>query len=200
MSIKILGGLLRGLSLYVPKSGKTRPTSVMLRRRFFDSHQDWSGKTFWDICAGTGAMGLEAWSRGASKVLLVERARSVVNIAGKNLDLVRNKFQAEMDERPIYLQNNEAAKFVNSYQQEYLSWSEEDQENTWVFLDPPYDALPLYKWYLRTFIGEGNWFKGKVLVESDNQKGVKPEWWTKQGVNISKIHTQGVSYIALLER
>lgn len=199
MSVKILGGLLRGLSFYVPKS-KTRPTSVMLRRRFFDAQQDWSGRSFIDLCAGTGAMGLEAWSRGADKVLLIERAQSVVKITGKNLDLVREKFRDDLEERPVYLQNSDAAKFINSYKNEILSWSDETQEESWIFLDPPYDALPLYKWFFKTFFSEENWFKGKLLIESDIQKGVKPEWWEKQGVKITKIYTQGTSYIALISR
>jgi 16S rRNA (guanine966-N2)-methyltransferase len=199
MSIKILGGLLRGLSFYVPKS-KTRPTSVMLRRRFFDANQDWSEYNFIDLCAGTGAMGLEAWSRGASKVLLVERARSVVTTTGKNLDLVRERYPQELEERPVYLQNLDAAKFTGAFKSEYASWSEEQQIKTWIFLDPPYDAHPLYKWFLRTYLKEENWFKGKILVESDTQKGIGLEWWESRGVKITKVYTQGSSYIAHIER
>ncbi|TNF00938.1 MAG: hypothetical protein EP326_05635 [Deltaproteobacteria bacterium] len=199
MSIKILGGLLRGLSFYVPNS-KTRPTSVMLRRRFFDAHQDWSECSFIDLCAGTGAMGLEAWSRGACKVILIERARSVVTSTGKNLDLVREKFAEQLTERPVHIQNTDAAKFIGSFRAEYETWGQEDQENAWLFLDPPYDAHPLYKWFLRTFLQEEEWFKGKLLIESDTQKGLAPDWWESRGVKISKIYTQGSSYIARLER
>ena len=144
----------------------------MLRRRFFDANQDWSEYNFIDLCAGTGAMGLEAWSRGACKVLLVERARSVVTTTGKNLDLVRERYPQELEERPVYLQNLDAAKFTGAFKSEYASWSEEQQIKTWIFLDPPYDAHPLYKWFLRTYLQEENWFKGKILVESDTQKRV----------------------------
>jgi 16S rRNA (guanine966-N2)-methyltransferase len=59
MALKILQGEAKGLSLVAPSSG-TRPTSVLLRRKVFDAHQDMSDSIFIDCCAGTGAMGLEA--------------------------------------------------------------------------------------------------------------------------------------------
>ena len=54
-----------------------RPTSVMLRRKFFDSFQDWEGINFCDLFAGSGAMGFEALSRGSKKILLNEKNKRV---------------------------------------------------------------------------------------------------------------------------
>ena len=69
MSVKILGGFARGLNLLVPKGDLIRPTSIMLKRRVFDFFQRMDDKIFIDLCAGSGAVGLEAWSRGAQKFI-----------------------------------------------------------------------------------------------------------------------------------
>lgn len=72
MAINILGGHAKGHALFVPPTSITRATTVMLRRKFFDAHQDLTNCLFIDLFAGSGAMGLEACSRGAERVILVE--------------------------------------------------------------------------------------------------------------------------------
>ena len=72
MTVKILGGVARGFPLALPRSDLTRPTSVLIKRKLFDWRQDLSGHTFIDLCAGSGAMGFEALSRSADKVVLVD--------------------------------------------------------------------------------------------------------------------------------
>ena len=73
MSIRILGGSLKGMSLKVGSASMMRPTSVMLRRKAFDSLQCLEGYDFWDLCAGSGSMGIEALSRGANKSYFLEK-------------------------------------------------------------------------------------------------------------------------------
>ena len=89
MSIRILGGLGKGHVLEVPPENITRPTSVMLRRKLFDRYQDISDYTFIDICAGSGAMGLEAISRGAKKVIFIENSQKALSILKKNIKSIR---------------------------------------------------------------------------------------------------------------
>ena len=84
MSIKILGGFARGQILSVPKGDIIRPTSVLLKRRIFDFYQDMDEVVFVDLCAGSGAMGFEAWSRGAALVFLNETNRHVSKILQEN--------------------------------------------------------------------------------------------------------------------
>jgi 16S rRNA (guanine966-N2)-methyltransferase len=72
MSIKILGGVAKGFTLVTPSESITRPTSVLLKRRLFDFYQNLNGHYFIDLCAGSGSIGIEAASRGAYPVLLVE--------------------------------------------------------------------------------------------------------------------------------
>lgn len=83
--MEIVAGTARGLILNSPaETDEVRPTSVRARRAFFDSIGDLTGKVFADIYAGSGAMGLEAASRGAEKVYFFERELSVLKIIEKN--------------------------------------------------------------------------------------------------------------------
>ena len=72
--MEITAGILRGMSLKAPAGLDVRPTAVRARQALFDSLGDLSGKVFADLCAGSGAMGLEAASRGAGPVIFAECA------------------------------------------------------------------------------------------------------------------------------
>ena len=96
MSLKILGGLARGFPLATPKSDTTRPTAVLIKRKLFDWRQHMDDYVFIDLCAGSGAMGFEAFSRGAQKVLLNELMR------GAFLTLKDNKAKIEKAFKKIW--------------------------------------------------------------------------------------------------
>jgi 16S rRNA (guanine966-N2)-methyltransferase len=71
---RIIGGTAGGRRLVMPKGRGTRPTSDRVREGLFSSlGGDLSGRSFLDLYAGSGAVGLEAASRGARPVVLVER-------------------------------------------------------------------------------------------------------------------------------
>ena len=89
---RIIAGQARGRRLAVPPKG-TRPTSDRVREALFSSlgHEfvgGWSGVRVLDLYAGSGALGLEAASRGAAHVLLVERAPAAVEVIGRNVAAV----------------------------------------------------------------------------------------------------------------
>ncbi len=84
---RIIAGAARGRSLVVPRSGATRPTSDKVREALFSrlEHGGWlAGTAVLDLYAGTGALGLEAASRGAAHVLLVEQAAAAVTACRRN--------------------------------------------------------------------------------------------------------------------
>src|SRR3954471_1279711 len=71
---RIIGGVAGGRRLSMPKGQATRPTSDRVGEGFSSSLAGaMSGRAFLDLCAGSGAVGLEAASRGATAVVLVER-------------------------------------------------------------------------------------------------------------------------------
>ena len=88
--MEILGGLARGMSLKVPAGREVRPTSVRSRRALFDMLGDLTGKHFCDLFAGSGAVGIEAASRGASHVLLVEKAPAALASVRDNVKHAQN--------------------------------------------------------------------------------------------------------------
>ncbi|MDQ5986926.1 MAG: Ribosomal RNA small subunit methyltransferase D [Syntrophus sp. SKADARSKE-3] len=71
--MRIIGGEAGGRTIASPKGLKVRPTSEMVREALFNILGSLEGTTFADIFAGTGCVGIEALSRGASKVAFVEK-------------------------------------------------------------------------------------------------------------------------------
>lgn len=197
MSIKILGGQLSGLSLYVPKGPQTRPTSVMLRRKLFDAHQDLSGHIFYDLCAGTGAMGLEACSRGAEKVYFVETHSQTLSTLKQNIKLVQDRLQKNGLTCSLELSKNNFESYALQFKKNYLALDQEKQENVILFLDPPYEKTEIYEFFLKTMLLE-DWFRGQSWIESDNHKGLLVSWWEEQGVTPKKVYKHGDSTVLIV--
>ena len=82
--MEILGGEAKNTPLKVPAGQEVRPTAVRARRALFDSLGDLYGKSICDLFAGSGALGLEAVSRGASFLLSVEKAPASLAVLKEN--------------------------------------------------------------------------------------------------------------------
>ncbi len=185
MSVNILGGRAKGHALFVPHSSITRPTSVMLRRRFFDAHQDMTDIIFIDLCAGSGAMGIEALSRGAEKVYLNEQNPKVLSVLKKNKSSLK-KFDIEKE---VTITKSSCVDFLKNHR-------ELDGEDTFIFFDPPYEDHALYKEVLKELKSYSN---SKCIIETDRQKGIKKEVIESYDFHIRKEYKQGTSYIYILE-
>ena len=84
---RIIAGVARGRRIETPKGGGTRPTSDRVREALFgalDARGAVDGAAVLDLYAGSGALGLEAASRGAEQVVLVDNAREAVAVARRN--------------------------------------------------------------------------------------------------------------------
>lgn len=88
--MNIISGIARRIRLNVPKGIKVRPTSGRARKALYDSIGDFTGKTVVDLFAGSGALGLEAASRGATRVIFVEKERSFCRNIETNIAKVKN--------------------------------------------------------------------------------------------------------------
>src|SRR5688500_7916172 len=76
---RLIGGQGRGRRLKSPPGTETRPTGARVRQTLFDIlAPDIPGSRFLDLCAGGGGVGLEARSRGASRVVLVDQSAGAV--------------------------------------------------------------------------------------------------------------------------
>src|SRR5215212_7142657 len=86
--MRIIAGTYRGRNLRSPPSMQVRPTSDRLRETLFNVLAPRiEGARFLDLCAGSGAIGIEALSRGAAHVTFVDRSRKMCGLVEANLDL-----------------------------------------------------------------------------------------------------------------
>jgi len=121
--LRIVGGAFRGRALRAVPGTSTRPTADRVRQSLFDLlGQRMDGLTVLDLYAGTGALGLEAISRGAVRAVLIEKdARACGVIHGNVADLrVEEEVQVIRGELPLVLQSLRGQTF------------------DLVFSDPPY--------------------------------------------------------------
>lgn len=95
--MRVIGGLARGRQILAPRGKRTRPTSDYLREVLFDllMHQV-EGRTFLDLYAGTGAVGIEALSRGAAAAVFVEHNRLALTMLCRNLETSGFRDRAEV--------------------------------------------------------------------------------------------------------
>ncbi|MCT4641374.1 MAG: RsmD family RNA methyltransferase [Bacteriovoracaceae bacterium] len=184
MSVILLGGKLKGLKLITPVSSITRPTSVMLKRRLFDSIQDFSGIRFIDICAGSGSIGLEAASRGADEVLFIESNFKALSCLKKNI-----KSYSDRDKNSIL-------KAIGKDFQKSLKQIDLKYYN-FIYFDPPYEKKTLYEFFFE-FIKDSN-FNGKCLIEGCEQKTMKlSEFYSYFGTP-NKIFKQGTNFLLVYD-
>ena len=88
--MRIIAGTRRGHTIHAPKGRDTRPTSDRVRESIFNIVAPWvEGARVLDLYAGSGAMGLEALSRGAEAAVFVESDAEAVRTIERNLDKLR---------------------------------------------------------------------------------------------------------------
>jgi 16S rRNA (guanine966-N2)-methyltransferase len=195
MSIKILGGKAKGTNLFLPEEKLVRPTLVLLKRRIFDSFQNLEGVIFLDGCAGSGSMGLEAWSRGCDELYLVEPNQKVLPVLKKNVEKVLGSHSE--DSAKVELISMPFRKYLKIFKQSYLALENDQKENTIIFLDPPYHMEKLYKSVIKD-LQEDSWFIGQLWIESDKKIGVPVTYWEELGLNIIRTYAQSQSYILVV--
>lgn len=129
--MRIIAGKYRGRNLKSPPSLEVRPTSDRLRETLFNVIAPRiEGARFLDLCAGSGAVGIEALSRGAAHITFVDRSRKMFALIDANLELCK----IPKEERQIV--QAEAADFLR----QAVRQASRGKSEPWdiVFFDPPY--------------------------------------------------------------
>jgi 16S rRNA (guanine966-N2)-methyltransferase len=139
--LRIIAGKFRGRNLKSPPSLEVRPTSDRLRETLFNVIAPRvNDSRFLDLCTGSGAVGIEALSRGARSATFVDRAQNMCELVKSNLDLCR----VERSESEVI--KADAANFLSRFVAK-----QPDSGKPWdiVFFDPPYadDYLPVLKMF-----------------------------------------------------
>lgn len=128
---RIIGGLAGSIKLNSPAKA-TRPTSDRIRESIFsrlDAHGLIDGARVLDLYAGTGALALEAISRGAASAWMVERDGKAAAVCVANARLVQKSLGKEEVEAETKVVNKSVASFLAGNVEEF----------DLVFIDPPYE-------------------------------------------------------------
>ena len=95
--MQITSGAFKGRMIKTPQQGITRPTQSRVRAAIFNSLQhSIVGAVFLDICAGSGAMGLEALSRGAAHAIFIEQNNKAAQVIKHNIALLHVEDKTEL--------------------------------------------------------------------------------------------------------
>lgn len=146
--VRIIGGTWRSRMLQFPPQAELRPTPDRVRETLFNwLGQDLEGRTCLDLFAGSGALGFEALSRGAKRVVMVESERSACQSLQANA--------AKLEAHNFELMAGDAFRFLE----------QDSRRFDVIFADPPYsrDLLPRLLPLLGRHLSE----EGLVYVEDD---------------------------------
>lgn len=154
--MRIISGIYRGLRLKILKGGNLRPTSDQLRETLFDIlGPKVEGSSFLDAYAGSGAVGLEAFSRGAREVVFIEHHRAAA-------ELIRSNLAALSIHEGFRLLSCQVVTGLGRL-------AEEGSRFDFVFLDPPYNEIREYHHVLRQ-IGRGQLLLPSSVVIAEHSR------------------------------
>ena len=179
--MRIVGGNHRGKKLSTPKSTETRPTTDRVREAMFNkiAHGvakhfddfDIEGANVLDLFAGTGALGLEALSRGAKFAVFVEDAIEPRGLIRSNIEQLEFTGITKLFKRDAT----------------YLGPMKRFQPFNLIFLDPPYNK-ELGEKALNSAI-EGGWFADEALIILEESKSATITW--PEGIELLDEKTYG---------
>ncbi|MDX6530625.1 MAG: hypothetical protein QOH41_2915 [Blastocatellia bacterium] len=184
--MRIIAGKYRGRKLKSPSSLETRPTSDRLRETLFNILAPRiKGARFLDLCAGSGAVGLEALSRGAAHATFVDQSGKMCALIEANLEALT------IDGDDVEVVNREVTDFLRRRAKK------EAAPFDVIFYDPPY-ATDYEK--LLNFLGEHEvkllGEDGVVIVEHHKKKDLKEEFG---GLKRYRVLEQGDSCLSFYQ-
>jgi 16S rRNA (guanine966-N2)-methyltransferase len=155
--MRVIAGSLRGRRLSAPRGAeRTRPTSDRVREALFAMLGDIEGTEVLDLFAGTGALGIEALSRGASSALFVERDRAALRALRANLE------QLELRAPRARVHAGEALAALRAARKRGETYD-------LVFLDPPYGQARALEGPLSASLPAILQPAARIVVESDRR-------------------------------
>lgn len=181
--MRVIGGKYRGRRLRTVEGLDVRPTSDRLRETLFNILAPRiEGSRFLDICAGSGAVGIEALSRGASEVIFIERSRRACSVIRANLEAVgagREAVIVSRDAEPALTQ------FAGDFREFDIA-----------FLDPPY-ASEVYG-RVMSLLGRGELLSEDAIVIVEHRVKRPPERQYEK-LRMFRMVKQGESSLAFYE-
>jgi 16S rRNA (guanine966-N2)-methyltransferase len=191
---RIIAGSRRGRRITMPSGNRTRPTSDRVREALFSAIAAWAGTSsepaerslvgmaFCDLYAGSGAVGLEAASRGAAPVLLVERDSRTAQLSRKNAEALGLSVEISTTSVEQLLRRRPAEVYDV------------------VFADPPYEfdtsivSTQLEQLVVNQWVGAGS-----LIVVERSQHSPELVWPATAAKRWSRAYGETILYFGSLE-
>jgi 16S rRNA (guanine966-N2)-methyltransferase len=151
--VRVIAGRLGGRPLQAPRGSVTRPTSDRVREALFSILGEVDGARVLDLFAGSGALAIEALSRGAACATLVDSSAAAIATIRRNLETLGLSAEVQRQRALEYLQRARAAR----------------RQYDLVFLDPPYRHAGTLALELRAALQPVLSPDARVVVESDRR-------------------------------
>lgn len=160
--MRIIGGKHRGTKLYTLEGIDTRPTLDRVKEPLFSIiQQEVPGAVVLDLFAGSGALGLEAVSRGAKEAILCDQSVKAIHIIEQNVDKLQEKSNVRLLQK--------------DYKKALEILKQEKRKFDIVFLDPPYRTDFASKAAKKIVQDELLNQEGIIIVETDCKDAVKAQ-------------------------
>ena len=158
--MRIISGKFKGHKLNIPKNLLIRPTTDRFKESLFSiiNSEKYSsnidGKYFLDLCSGSGGIGIEAFSRGAKKVYMIDKNQGAINLINKNLSKI--KLNIELGKN-LFVLKQDITKIKKLQLPQF----------DFIYLDPPYSSN-IYSIVLKNISDSKILNKnGLILIETD---------------------------------
>lgn len=181
--MRIIGGRARGTKLYTLEGVTTRPTLDRVKESIFNIIQSEIEKiTFLDLFAGSGAIGLEAISRGAEKAILCDKDKCAIEIIKKNIEKTHSENKVEI------------------YNMDFEKCLEKIQDKIdIIYIDPPYKTDFIFKALQKIEISKILKHDTKIILETDDEERILKQI---QELKFEVIDNRkyGIAHIIFLKR
>lgn len=158
--MRIISGKARGTKLYTLEGKNTRPTLDRVKESLFNIIQARIPESiFLDLFSGSGAIGLEAVSRGAKKTILCEKEKEAIQIIKKNIE--KTHFENQVVLYPLSFE-----KVLEDKIKETVDI---------VYIDPPYKTNYVYEALRRMIAKEYIKEETMIIIETDEEERIKKQ-------------------------
>ena len=181
--MRIITGKARGVRLGTLEGVATRPTSERTKEAVFSMLQfEIAGSVVLDLFAGSGQMGLEALSRGASRAYFIDRARPAFEVIKKNIE------KSRLGEGAVAFCEDSLS---------FLKRQNGAEQFDIVFLDPPY-ASDLINWAL-TVLCEKKLIKDSSYIVCESDRAEILNISNAERYEVIRVMKHGVAHVSVLK-
>ncbi|MBO5478490.1 MAG: 16S rRNA (guanine(966)-N(2))-methyltransferase RsmD [Clostridia bacterium] len=183
--MRVISGTAKGSILYSLEGNNTRPTLDRVKEALFNIIQtDMQDAEILDLFSGSGALAIEALSRGAKKAVLCDNSKAAIGIIEKNLE------KTHLKEKAIVIKDDykKALHFLkNKFQFDFI------------FLDPPYAGDFVKKAVEESIALDLLKKDGIIIIETDEEERILKEL-KNMNVNVYDLRKYGRAKLIFLNR